>query len=166
MKEEEFLAAYESLSDALFRHSYFRLYERERAKDAVQDAFIKTWDYARKGGEIANIRAFLYRVLNNVIVDEIRRKKAISLEVLLEEGYQPLDNKSGRAVLENSLEIKNLLKLMYKLEEGKRDLLIMRYVDGFGPKEIAEVVGESENVISVRLSRAVKELKEIFENGK
>ena len=100
MREEEFSAAYESYSDALFRHCYFRLYDREKSKDIVQEAFIKTWEYASKGTEIENTRAFLYKVLNNLIVDEIRRKKALSLEILLEGGFQPIDSKEGRKNLE------------------------------------------------------------------
>ncbi len=165
MKEEEFSAAYESYSDALFRHCYFRLYDREKSKDIVQEAFIKTWEYALKGTEIENIRAFLYRVLHNLIIDEIRKKKALSLEILLEEGFQPVDGKEDRKRLENFSDFQNLLRIMHKMEENKKNLLIMRYVDELGPKEIAHILGENENIISVRLNRALRELKEIFHNG-
>lgn len=41
MKEGEFMKAHDAYADALFRHCYFRLYDRERAKDLVQDAFMK-----------------------------------------------------------------------------------------------------------------------------
>ena len=51
------------------------------------------------------------------------------------------------------------------MEENKKNLLIMRYIDELGPKEIAHILGENENVISVRLNRALRELKEIFHNG-
>ena len=164
MREEEFSAAYESFSDALFRHCYFRLYDREKSKDIVQEAFIKTWEYSLKGQEIENTRAFLYKVLNNLIIDEIRKKKALSLEILLEEGFQPIDGKEGRRRLENFSDFQNLLRIIHKMEENKKNLLIMRYIDELGPKEIAHILGENENVISVRLNRALKELKEIFHN--
>lgn len=166
MNEEEFSAAYESFSDALFRHCYFRLYDREKARDIVQETFIKTWDYSLKKGDIKNTRAFLYKVLNNLIIDEIRKKKALSLEMLLEEGFQPVDGKSGRGSLENFSEFKDLLKTIHKMEENKKNLLIMRYVDELGPKEIAHILGENENTISVRLNRALKEVKEMFNNGR
>lgn len=166
MKEEEFSAAYESFSDALFRHCYFRLYDREKSKDIVQEAFIKTWEYVLKGTEIENTRAFLYKVLNNLIIDEIRKKKALSLEVLLEGGFQPVDGKEGRKSLENFSDFKDLLKIIHKMEENKKSLLIMRYVDELGPKEIAHILEENENTISVRLNRAIKEVKEIFNNGR
>ncbi len=166
MKEQEFLEAYDLYSDALFRHCFFRLYDREKAKDIVQDTFIKTWEYALKNGnEVSNIRAFLYKVLNNLIVDEIRRKKTLSLEEITETGFQATDNKMGKITVELGAETANLMRCLGKIAEEKKDILIMRYIDGFGPKEIAQILGESENVISVRLNRALKELREIFDNG-
>lgn len=165
MKEEEFLAAYELFSDALFRHCYFRIYDRERAKDMVQETFVRTWEYISVGKEVLNIRAFLYRVLNNLVVDDIRKKKALSLEEITEGGFQASDNRIGKIQVELEAEAKNLMRAMKKLEDDKMHLLVMRYIDGFGPKEIAKTLGENENVISVRLSRALKELREIFNNG-
>ena len=165
MKEKDFLAAYEAYSEALFRHCYFRIYDREKAKDMVQETFIRTWEYILKGEKVENIRAFFYRVLNNLVVDEIRRKKSLSLEEITEGGFQASDNKVGKLQVELGAEAVNLMRSMEKMEEEKKQLLIMRFIDGLGPKELASVVGESENVISVRLSRALKELREIFNNG-
>jgi len=165
MKEKDFLAAYDSFSDALFRHCYFRLYDRERSRDMVQETFIRTWEYMLQGKELLNIRAFLYRVLNNLIVDEIRKKKTLSLEAIMEVGFQASDNRIGKMQVELSAEAKNLARVMDQLDDEKRQLLVMRYIDGFGPKEIAEVLGENENVISVRLNRALKELRKLFNNG-
>lgn len=164
MKEKDFLAAYEAYTDALFRHCYFRIYDREKAKDMVQETFVRTWEYALRGEQVTNIRAFLYRVLNNLVVDEIRRKKALSLEEITEAGYQASDNKRGKAQVELTAEGISLMKKMDGMEEEKRHLLIMRYIDGLGPKEISNILGESENVISVRLNRALKEIRDIFNN--
>lgn len=165
MNKNEFLEAYDSYADALFRHCYFRIYDKERARDLVQDAFTKSWEYILKGGDIINIRAFLYKVLNHLIVDESRKKRTFSLDELNENGFDPPANPNERNVLEKQIELKKLMELMDKLSEDKRQLIVMRYVDGWGPKEMAEILGESENVISVRLHRALKELKKIFNNG-
>ena len=67
---------------------------------------------------------------------------------------------------ENSSDFKELLRKISGIDGDKRDLLIMRFVDEFGPKEIAQILGESENVISVRLSRALKEVKDLYNHGK
>src|SRR3989338_8171097 len=88
--EQEFLQAYDTHADAIFRHLYLRIGDREDAKDLLQEAFIKAWEYARKGKEIENIRAFLYRIAGNLLSDPGRRRKRrpeVSLEDLQEEGY-------------------------------------------------------------------------------
>lgn len=83
--EREFTQAYEEHADALFRHCYFRVSNRERALELTQEAFMKTWDSVAQGKEINNYRAFLFRVLNNLIIDEYRKKKSTSLDALLEQ---------------------------------------------------------------------------------
>ena len=40
---------------------------------------------------------------------------------------------------------------------------MLRYVDGFSPKEIADIVGESQTLVSVRIHRGLKKLRELME---
>ena len=81
-KEKEFLQAFEKYADDIYRHCYFRVYDKELAEDLVQETFIKTWKYIISGEEIKNIRAFLYKVAVNLIIDNSRKKKAVLLDDL------------------------------------------------------------------------------------
>lgn len=160
MNEKEFTHYYDTLSDALFRHCYFRIYDREQAKDITQETFIKTWQYISKGNKVKNLKAFLYRTLNNLIVDETRKKKHFSLDEMREEtGFEPSEDKTQ--LLQQSIDIKNILGLLEKLEQPYRNVFIMRYVDNLKPKEIANLMGESQNVISVRIHRALEKFRNI-----
>src|SRR5262245_43358033 len=86
-EEERFLKAFDEYVDALYRHASFRLSDRERSIELVHDTFTKAWGYMREGHQIDSYKPFLYKVLNNLIIDEYRRKKEISLDALLvEEG--------------------------------------------------------------------------------
>ena len=157
MREEEFLTLYDAYADAIFRHCFFRVYERERARDLVQETFARTWEYAAKGNAVENARAFLYRVANNLIIDEARKKKALSLDALREEGFDPRDPRENAIGI--NAEVQGILRLLKTLDEPTRHLVTLRFVDGFGPKEIAAVLGETENAVSVRLHRAVAMLR-------
>ena len=159
MEESEFMKAYDAYADALFRHCYFRIYDRERAKDLVQDSFMKAWEYAAGGKKIDNLRAFLYKILHNLIVDEFRKKKTISLDELQEMGIEPKADLKEK--IENFAEVKNLIFLFQKLEPAYREAATMRYVDDLTPREISEITGETENVISVRLNRAANKLRDM-----
>lgn len=165
--EETFIAAFDQHVDELFRHASFRLSDRERARDLVQDTFLKAWDQLEGGAEIRHWRGFLYRVLNNLIIDEYRRTKDASLDALLEEHPGALPDQlsvDGREAAEGRLNdellIERIRALIPELPEQYRVAVTLRYVDGFSPKEIASLLDISENVASVRVHRAVAKLKE------
>lgn len=166
--EREFTQAYEEHADALFRHCYFRVSNRERALELTQEAFMKTWDSVAQGKEINNYRAFLFRVLNNLIIDEYRKKKSTSLDALLEqenvtEGqFEDLQEGSLEEVM-NTLEVElqtdQLEHALKTLPEEYRQVIVLRYINELRPQEIASITGESENVISVRINRGIKKLR-------
>ena len=160
----EFIKSYDAYADALFRHCYFRLYDRELARDTVQNTYIKVWEYISSGKEVKNIRAFLYRVAHNLIIDEFRKNKGhvFSIDEMAERGFEPKDGSFEK--IENAAEVKNLVAIFHKMEPAHRDAVIMRYIDGMTPKEIAAITGDSENTVSVRIHRAVERAKKIIKN--
>ena len=166
--EERFLKAFEEYSDALFRHAAMRISDRERSIDVVHDTFTKVWTYVRNGHDIENYRPFLYKVLNNLIIDEYRKQKESSLDALLEregvnEGSFPELSESSVEALAATIDVKQAFELIGKLPDVYREVLIMRFVDGLGPREMSTLIEESENVISVRIHRGLKMLRDIIE---
>lgn len=160
MNEQEFMKAYDAYADALFKHCYFRLYDRERAKDLLQETFMKAWEYIVKGREVENIRAFLYRILRNLIADEFRKRKTVSLDELKESG---IDIATTEKLNQNDLsELKNIMSFFSELPVKYREVATMRYIDDLTPKEISAITGESENNISVRINRATAQIRSLM----
>ncbi|HBB02161.1 MAG: ECF subfamily RNA polymerase sigma-24 subunit, RNA polymerase sigma-70 factor, ECF subfamily [Candidatus Peregrinibacteria bacterium GW2011_GWF2_38_29] len=160
---QEFLKAYEAFSDGIFRHIYFRLMNRERALELMQDTFMKTWDYIGKKGAKDTIKSLLYKIANNLLIDEYRKKKEESLEQLAEKGIVPKVAISTEKI-DIKMESEKALKVMEKLEDKYKEAITMRYVEEMSIQEMAETTGESENNISVRINRALKQLKQLL-NG-
>jgi len=152
-----FNEAYELYADAIFRHCYFRVFDRDRARDLMQDTFMKTWEYMNKGEQIDNIRAFLYRVANNLVIDDVRKKKEASLDTMMEAGFNP--GVDASVEMKAKVDEWKVLSTFHKIDKHYREVLVMRHVDGLSPSEIAEITGESTNVISVRLHRAIQQLR-------
>jgi len=159
--EREFLKAYDEYADSFFRHGLYKLSDREKALDLVHDAFAKTWEYMVSGKEIERIPAFIYRTLNNLIIDEYRRKKTSSLDVLAEAGFDPVEKNSVSEML-FSAESQIVIAAMDELPQRFREVMRLRYVDGLSIKEIALMLDEHENNVSVRLTRATSRLREIL----
>lgn len=169
-QEKRFLKAFEDYSDALFRHAAMRISNREKAIDAVHDAFTKVWSYVRQGHQIDSFRSFLYKVLNNLIIDEYRKHKEASLDALLDidgvdEGSFPELSESTVEALAATIDGRKAFDLLNDIPEQYREVLIFRFVDELGPKEIADLIEESENVVSVRIHRGLRLLRNKIEAG-
>ena len=163
-QEERFLKAFDDYSDALFRHASLRVSDRERAIDIVHDTYAKVWSYVRNGHEIEQFRPFLYKVLNNLIIDEYRKVKETSLDALFEiegvdEGTFDELSESTAEALAATLDGKQAFEVLEELPDVYREVIILRFVDELGPKEISELIEENENVVSVRLFRGLKQLR-------
>jgi RNA polymerase sigma-70 factor (ECF subfamily) len=167
-QEERFLKAFDEYNDALFRHAFMRISNRERAVDIVHDTYTKVWSYLRNGYEIDNFRPFLYKVLNNLIIDEYRKRKEFSLDSLLaEEGidegsFDDLQESTAEA-LAATLDGRKAFELLDKLGDEYKEVLLFRFVDQLGPREISELIEETENVVSVRIHRGLKQLRKLVE---
>jgi len=154
--ENIFAGAYDKYAEAIFRYCYFKTSDRETAKDLVQQVFLKTWTYLRQGGTVREFRPFLYRLAANEVIDWYRRRKDDSLDRLIAEGFNPADE---QAAVTTQAELNLVLVKLAKLEDGDRNLIIWHYLEGLAPGEIGEIIGQSENVVSVRLHRAKKKLQ-------
>ncbi len=86
--KETFITLYKSESDKLFRYCWMRISSREQAIDTVQESFMKLWDALEKcrkdGTQIESQRAMLFAIARNLIIDWYRKKKSISLDVLMD----------------------------------------------------------------------------------
>lgn len=163
--QQTFLEAFNVHSDPLFRFCFFKLNDRELAKDLMQETFTKAWVLASKGDfQINSIKAILYKIAGNLIIDEYRKRGrrgiTASLDVLHEEGFDPSfdDTESLRNIVDG----KEAILLISKIKEPYGESVFMRYVQDLTLTEIADITGESENTISVRIHRGISILKKLY----
>jgi RNA polymerase sigma-70 factor, ECF subfamily len=169
-QEQAFIDAFEQYSDELFRHALLRLSDREKALDTVQECFTRGWEYVAREQEVERWRPFLYRILNNLVIDEYRKRKTQSLDALLEENPERAVAVEGELLRDDvdaleaaivRFDSERAINALSELPESYRVVIVLRYVDGFSPGEIAEHLGESENAVSVRIHRALKKLRDL-----
>lgn len=162
--EEVFMKCYDEHSDALFRYCYFQVSNREVANDLLQDTFTKTWIYLKDGKEVENLRAFLYKVARNLIIDYRRKKKAQSLEAITETGIEFPDEDTGEEekILESDKSF--VVSKLEELDEESREILTMRYINEMGIKEISEALDITANNTSVKIHRALEKMKDLLED--
>ncbi len=158
--QKTFMECYEAHSDSLFRYCLYKTSDREKALDLTQDAFMKTWEYIEEGNKVKNLKSLLFTIANNLIIDFYRKKKSVSLDSIIEEGIDFKDESSEDKIDEYDIEL--VKKILEELDEGYRDVIIMRYIEDMSIKEIAKILGETENNISVKVHRGIAKVKEKF----
>lgn len=167
--EKVFMESYEEFSDAIFRYTLFQTSNRDIAMDITQDTFIKTWQYLEKGAQVENIRAFLYRVAKNLIIDYRRKKKSSSLDQILETGVEFTEEENVMQVKEEDFEKeadrKQVLKTIEKIDEKYKEILLMRYIEEMSIKEIGDILDKSQNHVSVMIHRGVEKLKKLLKEN-
>lgn len=160
-QKETFEQAYMDYGDAIFRYLYYRVFDRDVARDLTQETFYKVWDYVAKGKQVENIKAFLYRTAHNLAVNSIRSRKPISsLEDMRETvNFDAADEQTVQTA-EMLREVREVVESFSILGDEDADLMKLRYVDGLSIQEIASISKMSENSISVKIHRLIQKLKE------
>ena len=151
--EKEFLQFYDSESDALFRFVFFRVSDRETAKDIVQESFLKLWEVLVSQAKVENPRALLFRIASNKVIDRYRKKKEYSLDLLEEAGYDAPQIEN--VPIEERIDLHAALETLQALPEKYREAVWLRNVEEWSVKDIAAHLGETVNVVSVRIHRGI-----------
>lgn len=160
-QREIFEQAYIDLADQIFRYIYFRVFDRDIAKDLTQETFYKVWDYFAKDKEIDNLKAFTYKTAHNIVVNSIRNKKpTLSIDELQETVGFEVQDITQEESLQQSHDIASILDSFKILKEKDAEIMKLRYVDGLSIQEIAQIVSSSENSISVKIHRLLEKLRE------
>lgn len=159
-RQQKFKNLYDEHADAIFRYLYFKLNDRERSLELTQEVFTRLWQYMASGKEVEFPKAFLYKSAANIFINEIRTdKRTLSLDTLLESGFEvAYEGKDLQQIAEQQ----EVVDSLQALDEHDRDVLVMRYVEDMQVKEIAQVLGEKENTVSVWIKRALEKLKNIY----
>jgi RNA polymerase sigma-70 factor (ECF subfamily) len=133
---------------------------RADAEDAVQRALLQC--YLGAGGYEARwaVSTWLYRILTNACVDELRRRAARPVGEAAA-GPLGLDGVGGDDTA-SDLDVRRALE---RVPREARVLLALRYVDGLSYGEMARIRGISVNTVKSQLARGKAILRELLEEG-
>jgi RNA polymerase sigma factor (sigma-70 family) len=154
--------AHKKYEKGLNARAFFKTSSHSESEDLVQATFTKTWMYLVKGGKIELMRAFLYHVLNGLIIDHYRRHTNVSLDQLLEKGFEPQEANSDTEKLFDIFDGKIAVLLIMRLPSKYRRVLYMRYLQGLSIAEIAKITHQTRNTTTVQLHRGVAKLRYLY----
>lgn len=161
--KKQFENIYTEQADAIYRFCLYKTSNKQQAEDLAQEAFVRLWNSMSEEKDIDNLKAFLYQITRNLIVDFYRKKKALSLDGLQEQGFEP--SNIDHEQIENKSEISIVVKVIEKLDEKYRDVVYLKLVEDMDITEIAKTLKITNNNATVRFHRGMKYLKLLIENN-
>lgn len=158
-KNTSFKANYQKYKDKIFNYFYYRLnFNRALAEDMTSDVFLKAFDKYDTYETGRPFQSWIYAIARNHLINYYRDRKC---EMNIEDACAVSSNDCEK--IEISLECERLLKIIDGLDDYHREVLLLRFVDGFDNDEIAEALCKDNGAIRTQMSRALKELRERIE---
>jgi RNA polymerase sigma-70 factor (ECF subfamily) len=153
-----FGALYRRYLDRVYGYSFYLLGDHHDAEDVTERTFVAALaaiDGFRDEG--ATFRAWLFRIAHNQLANALRargRHPGASLESVAEPsgGPDPLHE------LTREEEARRVRRALAGIAEDRRQVLVLRFVDGLSAREIGAVLERSEGAVRVLQHRALRDL--------
>ena len=151
------------LKNELFRLALRITLNRAEAEDVVQETMIKVWNRRDHWNEIDNLEAFCLTICRNISLDKM--KKAENQNQSLQEGHDAPDASYASNPEEQAMQrdrVRLIRRLIDRLPEKQRSCMQLRDFEGKSYKEIAKVLGISEEQVKINIFRARQTIKQKF----
>ena len=157
-----FASIYEHYHEDIYNYIYHRVTSASVSDDLAAEVFLKALEsidsYTFRGIPLG---VWLFRIARNLVIDYFRRGPAL-VEVPLEEGALPPEA-GADAVLEMELTQQQLARALSSLTEDQQEVVILRFVDGLPPNDVAQIMGKSRGAIHSLQHRALNSLNRVLE---
>lgn len=163
MREISFRNDVLPLKNTLYRLALRITLNSAEAEDIVQDTLIKVWNKRDTWQEIDSIEAFSLTVCRNLALDHVRRREHQndSLDATRMERPDPASGPYEQTIAHDRVQM--VRDLLDTLPEKQRSCMQLRDFEGKPYKEIAAVLGISEDQVKVNIFRARQTIKQRFE---
>lgn len=153
-----FATLYRRYLDRVYGYSYYLLGDHHDAEDVTERTFVAA--LAAIGGfrdEGASFRAWLFRIAHNQLANALRtrnRHRVARLDAVPE----PRAATDPLTELTRDEEARRVRHALALLAEDRRQVLVLRFVDGLSTVEIGQVLGRSVGAVRVLQHRALRDL--------
>jgi RNA polymerase sigma-70 factor, ECF subfamily len=157
--------------EAVVNFAYRFVNSRPRAEELAQDAFLQIYRARGRYEAKARFTTYLYRVVTNLCLNELRRFDYQGRTEPLE--GRPLENgeEGSRELADPAIpEVEDLLagletgarikKVLDKLPPNQKSALLLSRVEGLSYQEVAECLETTESAVKSLIFRATQTLRE------
>lgn len=130
----------------------------DQADDLVQDCMERAWSKLHLWRPDSNMQAWLFTIMHNLHANRRRSAHSRGQMVVLPDWG---DEITVQPVQEQVVEFRAVAAALYRLPEEQRQVLLLVALEGFGYREVAEMLGIPIGTVMSRLSRGRERLRDL-----
>lgn len=153
----EFGVLYDAYIKKIYNFVYYKTFNKETAEDLTSKTFfkalksIKSFDLKSEG-----FSGWIYKIARNTVIDFYRTNRNLQN---IDDIWDLRDNFDLQLDIDNKKKVEEIRKYLKKLKTSQREIVILRIWEGYSYREVAEIVGKSEESCKMSFSRTIKKLK-------
>lgn len=155
-----FAVLYRRYLDRVYGYAFYQLGDHHDAEDATERTFtaaLRALPAFRDEG--ASFRAWLFRIAHHTVSNARRSRARRRTEPLPATFDRPAPNADPAGIVGRADELRAVLRAVSQLPDDRRQVVLLRFVDGLSSKEIGQVMDRSEGAARVLLHRALRDLE-------
>lgn len=155
---------YKKYSNLIYRYLYSLTKNSSIAEELLQETFYSAIKDSNKIKGDFNVKSWLYKIAKNKWIDYVRKQKMENIVSFNEQlDVFITDNSTENSIIEKE-EILLFYKSIHNLNEDTREVIYLRIKGELSFKEIADILGKSEQWVRVTFYRGKFKLKEELNN--
>lgn len=153
---ERFGELYDAYVKKIYNFIYYKTHHKETAEDLVSETFRKALSHITTFDNSRSFSAWLYQIARNTVIDHYRTFHAVG-------NIDDVWDLAGTTDIERDADVKlrldQISRYIKDLPAHQREIITLRLWESMSYKEIAEIVGKSENTCKMTFSRAIRDLR-------
>ncbi|MBN1132173.1 MAG: RNA polymerase sigma factor, partial [Bacteroidales bacterium] len=148
-KSQEML--YRRYARAMFNVCLVYEHDRDKAKDILQDAFIKIFRNLDRYDGKSPVKCWMKKIISNTAIDHFRKDHHQPEFIPIENVPSPLSNDETVASI---LETQDIISQVNRLPDGARMIFQLHAIEGYTHRQIAKLLHISEGTSKSQIYRA------------
>jgi RNA polymerase sigma-70 factor, ECF subfamily len=157
---EAFRNVVEKYQNILYGTAYLMTGNRTAAEDHVQEAFLSAWKGIGSFRTGYPLKPWLVRILVNKVLSYQRANANPMISLDTESFTDPAGDDPAEEIAQRD----QLRRVMQRLSNEQRQVVLLRYFAGLSLAETAEALGRRQGTVKSQTSRALEQLKDLIED--
>ena len=159
MNKDEYNEVVSTYTKHIHRYLFKSLKDQDAVKDIMQESFIKLWQH-REHVEVDKAKSWLFITAHRLMLKDIQRNNALMSLDSMDEERETVQQESF-----STFDAKDIIdRCVDSLPPIQKSILLLRDLEGYNYKEIAEMLDITEEKVRVYLFRSRQKIKKMIKS--